>query len=64
MIGIARLLGPEVIAQLEEQFASIDIAGLLRDLTDWQDETKSDAVYSVLDTVIDIVLDNCYFTKG
>lgn len=64
MIGIARLLGPEVIAQLEEEFVSIDIAGVLRDLTSWQDETKSDAVYSVLDTVIDIVLDNCYFTKG
>lgn len=43
---------------LSEQVESCDPIGMLKEIKDWQCETKSETVINVLDSVTDIIVNN------
>lgn len=55
------MINNEELLLLSEQVESCDPCEMISQILDWQKETKSNIIYSTLDTVIDIIIDNTVF---
>lgn len=48
------------VNQLTEEYTTVDLAEILKELNNWKSETHNETIYITIDTCIDIILNNLY----
>ena len=61
---MAGILNEETIRQLAGEYENIDLAGFLTEVKEWKSELSrhwsEEIVAETIDTLIDMLLENCY----